>query len=148
MNRLRQVLYGQLALGTDRRKLALTCAVGVSCGTLPLLGLTTVLCLICGFLFKLNQPILQAINFVMIPVQLLLIPVFGFAALKLGRPLAVDPHPEAIIRAFAAGPADFLRVYGELGLRAVAAWALSVPLLAGVVYNLSLKWLAKGDSQS
>ena len=139
--RLKALLYEQLAQGVDPRKLALTCAVGISCGSFPLIGFTTLLCLGFGVALKLNQPLLQALNFLMGPIQLVLIPVFGYAGMKLGRPLNVDPHPQAIVQSFAAGPAEFLKTYGELGLRAVLVWALTVPILAAVIYKFSLNHL-------
>ena len=143
LRRLANLIREQLAQGVDARRLALTCAVGVSCGSFPLIGFTTLMCLGFGFALRLNQPILQAVNFAMGPAQLLLIPVFGYAGMKIGRPLDVDPHPQAIIAAFTNGPAAFLRTYGELGLRAVLVWAATVPLMALVAYKMSLRALGR-----
>ena len=128
----------QLLKGADSRSLAITCAMGVSLGAFPLIGTTTVLCLIAGLAMGLNQPVLQAVNYLMAPVQLALIPVFGFAAMHLGSPLNVDPNPVTIVAEFLKSPSDFLAVYGELGLRAVAVWAVAAPIGGFVVYKLCL----------
>ncbi len=128
----------QLLKGADSRGLAITCAMGVSLGAFPLIGTTTVLCLIAGLALGLNQPVLQTVNYLMAPVQLALIPVFGFAGMHLGSPLNVDPNPATIVAEFLKSPSGFLVVYGELGLRAVAVWGVTAPIGGFVVYRLCL----------
>jgi uncharacterized protein (DUF2062 family) len=129
-------IRAQLLLGANPRDLAMSCAVGVALGSFPLFGTTTILALIVGFFMRLNQPTLQSVNYLMSPIQLLLIPVFGYFAAHLGTPLDVDVHPQAIIQKFAAGPAEFWQMYGVLGMRAIAIWAVVAPFYSFVIFRI------------
>lgn len=127
--RVRRFLTEQLRQGTSPGALATTCAVGVVIAIFPTLGATTLLCLFAGVTFKLNQPILQAINYALSPVQLLMIPVF----LKLGawvcRVPAVSVNPQIMISEFWQDSAKFFSDYGWAGLQAILAWGLLAPII-------------------
>lgn len=144
MNAIKKRIAEQLAAGADPHRLALSLACGATLGAFPLIGFTTLLCLGAGWWLRLNQPLLQTVNYFMGPLQLALIPVFGYAALKLGRPLNVDPHPAAIASAFARDPREFLAAYGELGARAVLVWAVTAPPAGWCIYRAALRTLQRG----
>jgi hypothetical protein len=63
------------------RKAVLSITVGFYLGLFPIVGLTTLLCLLATFLFRLNPLIIQAVNFSVFPLQL--ISIYPF--LKVGR---------------------------------------------------------------
>jgi len=136
--RILSTVRSQLEKGADGHSLALACAAGGALGAFPLIGATTILCLIAGYLMNLNHPVLQAVNYAMAPVQLLLIPVFGFLAMKIGGPIEADLNPAVIVREFMNSPLHFLEVYGELGLKAVMVWAVTAPVAAYIIYRLCL----------
>lgn len=129
LNRVRNFLLEQLRQGTSPQALAMTCATGVVIAVFPTLGATTLLCLIAGTIFKLNQPILQAINYALAPVQLLMIPVF----LKLGAWIcqvpAVSVNPQVMIQEFWQNTGKFFADYGWAGLQALLAWILVAPFI-------------------
>jgi uncharacterized protein (DUF2062 family) len=140
--RIARPAIAQLKQGADPKGLALTCALGVALGAFPLMGTTTILCAIVGSFYRLNQPLLQSINYLMAPVQLALIPVFGYLGAQLGdrigAPISVDLHPSVIMSEFARSPSGFLKMYGELGALAVLVWAVITPLFALLVYRSAL----------
>ena len=87
---LKKVIAQALYQGLSPRRLALTCAFGVVLGIFPVFGLTTLLCFAAAFLFRLNIPIIQLVNYVIAPLQLILIVPF----IKLGSYLfRLDPFP-------------------------------------------------------
>lgn len=128
------VVRAQLSQGFTPGKIALTVALGVNLGIIPILGCTTLLCGLAGFWLKLNQPVIQLVNWLAAPLQLMLILVF----IRLGEWLAGAPRltlalPE-LLRQFHASPAGFLRRFGGAGLEGVLAWLLIAPLLTAVIY--------------
>src|SRR5262245_35096989 len=79
-------IVGQLTQGVTPEKIALTVALGIALGVFPILGSSTVLCVIAGILIRLNQPIIQAVNYLVYPLQLvLLIPFYRAGEHLLGR---------------------------------------------------------------
>lgn len=90
-NRVWQTLMHALRQGTSPKKLALTCAFGVVLGIFPVYGSTTLLCFGVALVLRLNVVVIQAVNYLLTPVQLvLLIPfmqggiwLFGWPAIPL-----------------------------------------------------------------
>lgn len=141
-----QPLISQLKQGATPSKLALTLAVGMALGVFPILGSTTLLCLLAGAWLRLNQPVLQLFNYFLYPVQIALIPVF----IRIGERLFhAPPMPFSVsqlLTFFKNDPAAFLRRFGMAGVHGIAAWALIAPALAVVAYRLlvpALRGLAR-----
>ena len=89
MNRLRSKLLEQLRQGVSPEALCLTLVLGLAIGTVPILGSTTILCAGVAILLRLNQPLIQAINFFVYPLQLLLyVPLLMMGARLLDPTLA------------------------------------------------------------
>ncbi len=99
-----------LRCGTTPRKLAWSLAVGISVGINPLLGTTTLACLVIAFLLRLNLVASQITNHLVYPLQLTLFfvflrmgsAVFHTSALPLGRAALLSGamhHPWATARA-------------------------------------------------
>ena len=63
-------IVAQLTQGLTPEKIALTIAIGSSIAMFPLLGTTTIICVIVGVFMKLNQPIIQAVNYACTPIHL------------------------------------------------------------------------------
>lgn len=59
-------------MGITPQKLAVTIALGIVLGIMPIFGLTTLLCTLCAFRFKLNLPALLLICYLMSPLHLIL----------------------------------------------------------------------------
>lgn len=132
--KVRELFLAQVRQGATPQGLALTCAVGFTIALFPVLGITTVMCLVAGQVLRLNQPVLQAVNYALAPVQLLMIPIY----LKLGAWVfqvpAVSVNPLTMVEEFMASPKAFLQEYWVASLQSMAAWALVTPLAAVAVY--------------
>lgn len=65
-----------LRQGISPRRLALTLALGFAVGCIPLVGIPTAVCALLAVALKLNLPAIQAANYLVMPLQLLLIVPF------------------------------------------------------------------------
>jgi len=111
-----------LRQGISPRRLALTLALGFAIGCLPVVGLPTLVCAGLALALRLNLPAIQAANYAVMPLQLVLIVPFA----RLGE------------RLFASGPANLLAAseirasapftmawqFAGLAAHALAAWLL------------------------
>ena len=127
-------IVGQLRQGITPEKIALTIALGGVLSIFPILGATTILCALAAFALKLNQPVIQLINYVAYPAQLaLLIPFY-----RAGETLFGHPHiPLSItflLERFRAEPGQFLRDFGMIGVQGIVVWGLVAPPVAEVIY--------------
>ncbi len=131
----------QLTQGVTPKKLAWSCALGITLGIFPILGSTTLLCLVAGIVLKLNQPILQAVNYLIYPAQLVLFPIFVRTGEKLFRTNPITFVPTALAHEFAQSPSAFMSKYGMAGLHGIAVWILIAPfLIAGFYFPFAVSF--------
>ena len=124
----------QFTQGISPEKIALTVAVGLTIAVNPIVGTTTVLCFVAAWALRLNQPIIQAINWSSYALQLLLI----FPFIRLGERIFGAPRENrSLERLVAMMKADLVgalaNVRATLG-HAVVAWLVVAPFLVGVIY--------------
>lgn len=112
----------------------MSCALGVALGLFPILGSTTALCFLAALILRLNQPAMQAVNYVVYPAQLALFPVFVRAGEALFGAEPVPVNPAVVMKEFAAGIGPFLSKYGMAGLYGIAVWMLAAPVLVASVF--------------
>jgi uncharacterized protein (DUF2062 family) len=144
--RVLDVALAQLRQGITPQKIALSIALGTVIAIFPIMGTTTALCVLVGFAWKLNQPILQLVNWLAWPLQIPGIYLFVRAGEWITRSPPVSFSIPALLLAFRDSPLGFLQRYGMTGLRGVLAWALIAPLLAAALYGLSLPLLRRMGS--
>jgi uncharacterized protein (DUF2062 family) len=65
-----------LSKGITPQRLALTLALGVAVGCIPVVGIPTLVCAALALCLRLNLPAIQAANYLVMPLQLLLIVPF------------------------------------------------------------------------
>lgn len=147
MNIIKQFLHKRLLAplllllkqGITPEKLALSVGLGVSLGIFPMIGSTTLLCVIFGFLFRVNQPAIQLINYFTAPLQLILfIPFFQMGAFIFHS----DPFPFSVQEIFSMLSTDAwsaIRSLWSANLQAVAAWILVGPLLSFTIYRILVR---------
>jgi len=143
--RIVAVIIAQLVQGVSPQKIALSISLGLSLGIFPILGTTTALCAIAAVRLRLNQPIIQLVNWLVYPLQLGLVLVF----IRIGEWMTHAPPvnfsiPE-IIAKFHESPAKFLQDFGMSLLHGVIAWLFLAPLVTAITYAIlapSLKGLA------
>lgn len=127
-------IVGQLRQGITPEKIALTLALGGVLSIFPILGATTILCTLAAFMLKLNQPIIQLVNYFAYPAQLaLLIPFYRSGETLFGHP-HVPLSITFLLERFRSDPGQFLRDFGMIGMQGIVVWALVAPLLAAILY--------------
>ena len=127
-------VLAQLRQGITPEKIAFTLALGFALSIFPILGSTTLLCALAGVLCRLNQPIIQLVNYLAYPVQIaLLIPFY-----RAGESIFHRPHvPLSIPLFFERIHADFgqfLKDFGLIALQGIVVWMLVAPLLVAAIY--------------
>jgi len=125
----------QLTQGVTPQRITFTLGVGTVCSLFPFLGFTSLLNLGVGVALRLNQPILQVLNQLLGPLQLLLILVY----VRMGEVIwGATGHQFSItemISSFAElSIVEFLQTFGWAGIHAFTAWMVTAPLLFAVVY--------------
>ena len=129
-------VLAQLKQGITPEKIALTAALGAVIAVFPILGSTTLLCGIAAWWLRLNQPIIQLVNYLCYPLQFLLLLPFYRAGEWFGAPHVALSIPDLLAR-FEAGPTQFIADFGLVALGGVAAWMLAAPLaIAGLYFGL------------
>lgn len=135
---LRRHLVGpilqQLTQGLSPDRIALTAAVGLWIAVIPVIGVTTALSFLAAWALKLNQPVIQTINWTSYPLQLLLILPF----IRLGETLfqapRMAPSLDALLAMGKADPLGTMALLGSTLGHAVVAWLIVSPLIIGGVY--------------
>lgn len=128
-------IAAQLSQGISPEKIALTVALGVVIGIFPILGATTLICAAVAWRLKLNQPIMQLVNYLMYPPHLLLLLPFY----RTGESLFGSGHVPIfsvteLVERFRAGPMQFFIDYGMVGFYGVVVWCLIAPVAIAILY--------------
>jgi uncharacterized protein (DUF2062 family) len=133
MNR-KMVLW--LRQGISPRRLALTLALGFAIGCIPVVGIPTLLCAALALALRLNLPAIQAANYAVMPLQLLLIVPF----VRLGGWLTASRSQPTIQLGLLLHmpPARLASQVGWLAGQAVLAWAvIAVPSVLLITFALT-----------
>jgi len=133
--RLVDPLMALLRQGVTPRELALCLALGATIGLIPVLGISTLLCALAALLLGLNMAAIQLVNYLLAPLQLILI----IPLLRLGERLAgAPPFPVTIESAktlIATDVIHALRVLATAMAHATLAWLVLAPLLILGLYR-------------
>ena len=131
-----------LMQGISPRRLARTLSVGFVLGCIPVVGIPTALCVLVALAFRLNQPAIQAANYLAMPFQLALVVPF----IRLGGKLTPTlGHPAIDFSALAHSPMQLVthssnQLLTQIGIltgQALLGWLLlSVPV--AVILTLML----------
>lgn len=126
---LKQNVATWLRQGISPRRLALTLALGFAIGCIPVLGVTSALCVVVAFALRLNFPVIQAANWLAAPLQLMLIVPF----VRLGGHLFAFGSSRVIEigSLLHASPLAMISQVGSMAGQALLAWLLiAVPAVA------------------
>ncbi len=132
--RLVAPLIAFLQQGLSPEKLSLCVALGVTLGTFPVLGSTTILCTVAAVALRLNMPAIQLINYFAYPLQLVLFIPFIRAGEFLFRQ---PPLPIDLVQIFSMLQADMFGAIQSLwwtNMRAIVAWSLAAPPAGFAIY--------------
>ena len=124
--------------GITLQKIVLSIAIGATLGVIPVPGATTILCTIAAILFRLNLPAIQLVNYLVYPLQIiLLIPfyragefVFNAEPLSLSASKVVGMIKEDVWAA--------IKFLWDTTLHAVVVWCILAPILVAILYYLLL----------
>jgi uncharacterized protein (DUF2062 family) len=132
--RIRQLILELLRQGVTPEKMALGLALGVALGVFPVLGTTTALCALVAFLWRLNLPAIQMVNYFVYPVQIaLLIPFFRAGEKLFGAPRL----PLSVTQVLAMAHANFwgaTRFLWTTIWHAALVWCLIAPAFIALLY--------------
>jgi len=121
--RLATPLLDLLRQGATPDKLALSLALGITIGLVPVLGVSTALCALAALSLRLNMPAIQLVNYLLAPLQLLLVVPF----LRFGEWLAQAPRFPITL---------------DAGLALLSQGAIpAVTVLAGAIVHATLGWI-------
>jgi uncharacterized protein (DUF2062 family) len=111
-----------LRQGISPRRLALTLALGFAIGCFPVVGIPTAMCALLALTLKLNLPAIEAANYLVMPLQFVLIVPF----VRLGGWLfASGPNqPPKLSTLLQASPLNLLSQLGGLAGHAMLAWLI------------------------
>ena len=134
--RVRDPLLAELRQGTSPEALSAAVTVSFALAIVPIIGVTTMLCVISGRAFRLNHVVMQLVNHACYPLQfLLLVPFVRLGERLVGAPpLALSPT--ALIVAFHQSFTDFVARFGWAYVHGLTGWALTAPLAAWLLHLL------------
>ena len=102
------LIGSQLTQGVTPQKIALTIALGINLAMFPILGSTTLLCAAVAFWLKLNQPIIQLVNWLAYPLQFaMLLPFIRIGEWLTRAPQVTFSIPQ-MLQKFHDAPGKFL----------------------------------------
>lgn len=125
-----------LRQGATPEKLALSIALGAILSIIPAIGWSTTLCALIAFIWRLNLPAIQLVNYFLYPLQIaLLIPFF-----RLGEKLFRAPHlPISVTQIYEFAHANLwgaVKFLWTTTWHAIVVWALIAPFVAALLYFL------------
>ena len=132
-----------LRQGVSPPRLALTLALGFVVGCIPVVGLPTALCVLIALVFRLNQPAIQAANYLAMPFQVaLLVPLVRLGAKLIPMAAHKTPDLSALLHSpaqlFTHSPQLALQ-FGGMAEQALVAWLLlAVPVVVLLTPTLTV----------
>lgn len=132
--RLVEPLLALLRQGVTPRRLALSVALGAGLGLVPVLGVSTALCALAALALRLNLPAIQLVNYLLTPLQLLLI----IPQLRFGEWLVqAPPFPITLdsgLALLAQGVLPAIRVLSTAIVHATLGWLVLAPVFTFLLY--------------
>ncbi|MBD2768889.1 DUF2062 domain-containing protein [Hymenobacter sp. BT664] len=131
-------LLSLLRQGLSPSQLALTVALGVAIGSIPLLGAITTVATLVALRLRLNVAALQLISHLMTPLQLLLlIPLLRYGARLMGNTQKNELTIAHIRHLFSSDWRGALRLLWQAEVGAMALWLLgAIPVVLVLYFGL------------
>ncbi|MCG8698942.1 MAG: DUF2062 domain-containing protein [Bacteroidales bacterium] len=141
--KVKTLAFNLLSDGLSTKKLALGIVLGLAIGTFPVLGVHTIILIGLCVLFRLNQPVVHAVNYASYPLFLLLYIPF----LKLGSLFAGNGHIALnltqIKAAFEVSWSNALAELWHFHVWGVVAWSLTIIPICIALYFILIHSFAK-----
>lgn len=132
-----------LRQGVTPEEISLSIAWGLTLGTIPVLGVATLLCVIAAAALRLNLVAIQAANWASCPLQaVLFVPFFIMGSYLFGTEPVPGGTP-ALMALFRSDSASAVQIVGTGMLYALVVWAVASPLMIITVYHCVRPVLAR-----
>ena len=144
--KLIKMLLGE---GMSVEKISLSIALGVALGIFPVVGSTTLICAIAALALRLNLPAIQAVNYLVYPLQLVLLAPFYSAGNWLFSNRRMPANAENIYNLLKNDFWGGLAGLWDLTIYAAIVWLMIGPLLVLILYGLMkpvIRSIAVSDS--
>ena len=129
------LVKSMLKEGMSLRKIALCISLGFVLGIFPVLGTTTLLCTVAALALRLNLPAIQVVNYMVYPLQLVMLaPFYGvgnWLFRQQGLPLINTDLIGLLQNDFWSSMANLW----DLTLYAILTWMAISPLLILMLYS-------------
>ena len=123
-------LMDVLKSGSSAEGIALSLSFGLTCGVFPVPTTTTLTCILCSYLFRLNFPAVQITNLLMTPINLATFVPF----IRCGEAMFGVEQSELKLSMFQDDPLNAIRVFWLSLLRGIVAWLVFLPIATAVCY--------------
>ena len=127
-------LIAELRQGATPEAVSAAVVVSFAIAINPIIGTTTLGCLLAGRVFRLNHVVMQIVNHVSYPLQILLIVPF----VRLGETVTGSRHihltPKAIIDEFNRSFPDFVEKFWMAYVHGMIGWVITVPLACWILH--------------
>jgi len=130
--------------GLTPYQLALTVSLGVTFGLFPFIGVTSILCFVFAFIFRLNVVVIQLVNWIVAPLQILmLVPFYQLG--QFVNTFFTDTKIKTIEKVAALKESFFDSVFNIINsqLSAIIGWAFICIPFALTVHFASLFFYKK-----
>jgi uncharacterized protein (DUF2062 family) len=135
--RVKDPLLAELKQGLSAEQLSAAVTVSLAIAINPVIGTTTVLCLLAGKVFRLNHVVMQTVNHLTYPLQIALLVPFVRLGEKVTGAEPLPLSPSLLIEEFQKSFGGFLAKFGLAYLHGILGWVIVVPL-SGLVLHLLL----------
>lgn len=137
------LLLALLRQGVTPEKLALSIALGIVVGVFPLLGTTTLLCAGVAVVLRLNLPAIQLVNYLIYPVQLMLLLPFLQAGSRVMGIADAGLSVAGILTMLRSEPWALARLIGTASVGAILIWLVISPIVAAALYLMLVPMLRR-----
>jgi len=132
--KVRDPLVAELRQGATPEAVSAAVAVSFAIAIVPVVGVTTLGCVVAGRIFRLNHVVMQLVNHLSYPLQILLLVPF----VRLGETLTgADPvalSPSALIDEFNRSFSGFVAKFWMAYAHGMLGWVVTVPLVCWLLH--------------
>ncbi len=147
LRKLPTAILDLLRQGLTPEKIAMAIAVSLTLSTFPVLGSTTILCIVTSARFGLNLAAMQLVSWAAYPVQLsLFVPLLKLGAKVVHSEVPI-PTLVTLAKLLASDLFGTISLYWPATIGAILAWCVASPAVIFTLYWLtlvSIRRLARG----
>ena len=123
-----------LKQGVTPRQLAFGVALGLVVGVFPVVGATTILCLVLASVFRLNHIAVQTGNWVAYPFLLMLVIPFVRFGEFVTRSEQFPISPARLKEVASEGAVVFFQTFSQAILHGIIGWSIVAPLAIALLF--------------